>query len=102
MSMTREDRAVNKPAFVIPMRSPAKARLIATCKEIARAIDRLPEPACVVLEEARLLSAVRGHVETWSHAAGVFDGVYEALSSIGKAVTRARAVASHASGGRRR
>jgi hypothetical protein len=54
-------------------RSPAKARLLATVSEVARSIDRLPEAACVLLEQSNLLGNLRAHVGTFGNAASAVE-----------------------------
>lgn len=48
----------------VPVRTPAKRRIIATLHEIARQVDQLPEEVCVLLEEARILETIRRHIGT--------------------------------------
>lgn len=64
----------------------AKARLLATIDVIRASVAALPEPACVVLEEARVLDAVRNHTATIGHVTEVFAPTAEAVRSIGRAV----------------
>lgn len=77
-------------------RSPAKHRLISTLKEIARAIDALPEPVCLVLEESRLLSVLRTNVETLSNVAAASSAVaplMQQLAGVARGIRRTVAAA---------
>ena len=70
----------------LPARGTAKARLLATLEALARQVESLPESACVVLEEARVLDTLRRHMGTMGEVSNAMQPVREAISSITRAV----------------
>jgi hypothetical protein len=69
----------------LPAVGTSKARLLAFVVEIHRAIEALPEGACRVLEEARVLHGVNRNIGQLGHAAELLQPASDAV----KAVTRA-------------
>ena len=65
----------------------AKARLVSTLEEIRRMVERLPEPACALLEQAAVLNTVRRHIGTFGEATAVLSPLSDAVRSIRQAVT---------------
>lgn len=68
----------------------AKARLVATLDVIRLQVTRLPESACVVLEEARVLETIRRHVGTVGEVSEVLSPLVGAIGSIARAVKAQR------------
>lgn len=80
-------------------RGTAKQRILATLKVIAQDVERLPEPACIILEESRILNTLRRHIGT---GAAFTQGVIEPLSDAIGSLLRASAAMQGSTPRRRR
>lgn len=70
----------------------AKGRVLATLDVIRQAVNRLPDPACRILEESHVLTNLRMHLETVSNA----SAAWEAAAPFVKDLSRLAGVASRA------
>jgi len=55
---------------VLPGQGTSKARLMAQLDEMRRRIERLPEPACVLIEESGIVAGVVRHLGTAGNVTG--------------------------------
>lgn len=74
----------------VPARTPARSRQIAELRELIRVVEALPEPACRILEEARILPAVRAQLVTLANASNAAVIVGDIFRSLGNLQALAR------------
>jgi hypothetical protein len=70
-----------------PVPVPAKTRLLATVKEIARLIDALPDPLCDALEKS-------GVVSSWRMQIASVEALATRMGTAGQVVTTAASLAA--------
>jgi hypothetical protein len=74
----------------LPVVTSSKWRLLATLKIIAREIERLPEPACVLIEQSGVLVGLRTKLGTIGRVSDVATSALDAVRAVGLAVKRSR------------
>ena len=74
---------------VLPGQGTSKARLMAQLDEMRRRIERLPEPACVLIEESGIVAGVVRHLGTagnvTGHISAIASSLFETLGAVGRA-----------------
>jgi hypothetical protein len=73
----------------MPTRGTAKGRLLAQLKEAERVVTLLPEPACVLLEQSRVVETLWRHLGTFGHASAQVSGVLAPLADAVRSIARA-------------